>query len=139
MFSDKNKKVLAPLFALFGPMPLFVVERYLPHPAFAEEIFKLLITVMLLKAGKRNLVFISIMCGVFFTLSESIFYLANILIVKNPELFLERIVFTGILHTSTFAYIYLMGRKGRNWLISGFIMNIIIHFLYNYWVLHYFH
>lgn len=139
MFSNRDRKILSPLFSLFGPMPLFLIEKYLPHPSFAEEIFKLLIIIILLKAGKRNLVFIAVLCGVFFTLSESIFYLANILMVKNPQLFFERIFFTGILHVFTFSFLYLMGRRGRAGLIIGFLFNVLIHFSYNYWVLNYFH
>ena len=132
--------ILVLLFSLAAPLPLLVVEKFLPYPFVVEELIKLIFVLILIseeKKLKKNLFPVVVICGILFSISESIFYLLNILALQTYSVFFERIIFTGIVHISTFIIILFFARKKKYWWILGFMIAIIIHFLYNYLMLKY--
>lgn len=119
--------VFAYIYCLFAPLPLGLLEQLLPYPYFIEEIFKF----FLIKSFKGvTKWYFPILCGFIFSISESIFYLANFFQLGNFYLFPMRILLTTILHSFTF-YLFFISKK--NYLLSFLVLflSIIIHYFYN--------
>lgn len=129
-----NKIILVLLFSVTAPLPLLVIEQFLPYPFVLEETFKLIAVVVLLTIphqNKRNLLPVAVLCGLLFAVSESIFYLLNLLPLQMYNLFWQRLLITGILHSLTIGIIFICGKRGTLWLLGGFILAILIHYFYN--------
>lgn len=141
--------ILGLLLALASPLLLLPIEQFLPHPHIIEEAVKLAIVVMIIKSepppgwhavtprtvvsgNKWPYIFLA---GFLFAVSESILYLTNIFSIGNLMLFPKRLLLTGILHTSTVVLMYFSGRKSYLGLVVGFVGAILVHYLFNLWVL----
>ena|ERR1035437_300449 len=134
-----NAISLVLLFSLVAPLPLLIIEKFLPYSFIIEELLSLIFVFILLgvqKDTKRNVLPFVILSGLLFTISEDIFYLVNIFAVSQNVLlvFFQRLFLTGILHIGTILIIYLFARKKRNWWLIGFIIAVLIHFFFNYLV-----
>ena len=124
------------LLALFLPLGLIPIEKMFPYPHVIEELAKALLVLAIYQKEKQldkklfNLVLLS---GLLFTISESIFYLINILNLGDLSMIPKRLLFTGILHCGTIVTMYLLGRKNNiNFAVAVFL-SIIAHYLYNLW------
>lgn len=119
--------LIAYLYCLFAPLPLGLLEQALPYPFIIEELFKY----FLIKFFKDiNKWFFPILCGIIFSISESVFYLANFFQLGNFYLFPLRLLLTTILHSLTFSLLFVVK---KNYWLSFLILflSIIIHYLYN--------
>ena len=122
---------LLPVFAAIAPFILFPIETILPYPALIEEAVKGLMVYVALKLPtniQRSALLVS---AVFFTLSESVLYLFNIVAVGNIFTFLLRLVLTGSLHTLTVAIMFAFARKNQKWIVVGWLIASILHSLFN--------
>ena len=129
--------ILALLFSLTAPLFLLPIERFLPYPHFIEEAVKLLIVLMIIKAARQEKERFTVwvfMAGFLFAVSESILYLMNIFALGNFMLLPQRLLLTGILHTSTMMLMYFLGRKNYAGLAVGFVGAVLIHYFFNLWV-----
>jgi hypothetical protein len=125
------------LLSLIFPLILIPFEMFLPIPYLIEELAKLFIVFLIFRQERedgRNYFMILVTCGVFFTLSETMFYLINIFALGNLLLIPSRLALTGCLHVGTIGLIYLFGKKGGWMLVLGFVAAMLIHFGYNYWI-----
>ena len=121
------------LSAAIAPYFLWFVEYLLPYPYFVEEIAKLILVWLLLgeKVSNKSKIYTAIAMGYMFALTESILYLLNILQGGTLATFVQRLIFTTILHSITFLVILLPGLKKKRYAFLGFFLAIIIHFVYN--------
>ena len=127
--------VLILLFSLVAPLPLLVIEKVFPYPFIIEELIKLIFVFILVTQEnkfKKNMLPFVIISGILFAVSESIFYLINIFASQAFMVFFQRLLMTGIMHSVTILIIYLFTKRRRYWWILGFIIAMIVHFLYNY-------
>ncbi len=122
---------LLPLFAVMAPFILFPIETLLPYPALIEEAVKGILVYFALKLPRniqRNAILVS---AVFFALSESVLYLFNILLVGNLFTFLLRLILTTSLHVLTFMILFAFARKNKKWIVAGWLIASLLHFLFN--------
>ena len=129
---------LIQLGALASPLFLILLEKALPYPYVIEEIVKLFFVTLILgqeKIKKQSLLWYVVLWGGLFAVSETLFYLSNILMLQTYGVFFMRLVYTGILHVATVVIIYLFSKKIQNGWMLGFTLAMIIHFLYNLLVL----
>jgi len=125
---------LALIISLSAPLLLLPVEKILPYPYIIEELLKLGVVFLILKAERRNKINLFrwiVFSGLILTFSESVFYLTNIFALGNFSLFPQRIVLTGTLHMGTMLILYFSIKKGYFRLISGVVAAILIHYFYN--------
>lgn len=116
---------------LFAPFPLLIIEKILPFPFLIEEIFRYWIVK---NTPQKNVWFYPIILGVLFSLSETMLYLVNFFQLGNFDNLLLRIVLTTSLHTGLFILMYYFrSKKTLFWVI--FVNAVIIHYLYNVYVL----
>lgn len=130
-----------PLLALILPLILIPIEKILPYPHIVEELVKLTLVLMIYqkeKQLKKSLLFILLLSGLFFTLSESIFYLINIFALGDLTVIPIRLLLTGTMHIGTLMIMYLFGRKNNVSLLISLYLSISIHFYYNLWSSHFF-
>ena len=123
------------LSSLFAPFLLWPVEHLLPYPYFIEESLKAVIVFFGLnykeKHSGKELIIISILTGIAFTVSETVMYSININSYGDSALFLKRFFLTGLLHTFTFLILIFSGKKRKKHIFFGFLINILIHYFYN--------
>jgi len=115
------------LYCLFAPLPLGLIEQVLPYPYLIEEFFKFF---LIKKNQEVTHWYFPIILGVIFSVSESIFYIANFFQLGNFYLFPLRLILTTILHILTFSLIYFF-RKNRSLSYFSLLLSIFIHFFYN--------
>jgi len=126
--------ILVLLAAIASPLPLIIIEKILPFPFLIEEILKLIAVLILLrqtKIIKRDLLPIAIIVGLLFAVSESIFYLINILSTENFNIFYLRLLLTSTLHMLTIGIIYVLAKRGVIGIVAGLTTAILIHYFYN--------
>jgi hypothetical protein len=121
------------LISLSAPLLLLPVEKLLPYPYVIEEAVKFFVASNLNKNNptKKITYFWAALCGLLFTLSESIFYLVNIFALGDIKLFFYRFAFTGILHTTTILLMLFLLRKGKFAAAAGIVFSVVIHYFYN--------
>lgn len=125
---------MALLASFSTPLFLLPVEKVMPFPYFIEELAKLVIVGVIIKAENRTrriFVVWVILAGMLFTISESIFYLVNIFANGNLLLFPQRIFLTGTLHIFTFLLLYFLGRKNLYLLSVGYFIAVTTHWFFN--------
>jgi len=126
--------IIALLISLAAPLFLLPVEKLLPYPHVIEELLKLVIVFLIYKSAKEtktDLLKWVVIAAVLFTISESVFYLANIFALGNISLFTQRLLLTGTLHLGTFLLLYFSIKKNYFWLAGGVTASILIHYFYN--------
>lgn len=116
------------LYSLFGPFLVWPIEYILPYPYIVEEFFKLLV-VKFTNGNTKSY----ILAGVLFALTETVFYSFNINLFGNLSLFFVRFTATSLLHATTFLIIFKLSKK-ENGLILGFLVSVLIHYLYNRYI-----
>jgi RsiW-degrading membrane proteinase PrsW (M82 family) len=132
------ENVIPLLVSLTAPLLLIPIEKIFPYPHLIEEPTKLLIVLVILtqeKQFRRPLVWVAFLAGVFFTLSESAFYLINIFALGDLSVFPVRLLATGMLHVGTIMLMYAAARKKNLAVLAfAFFLSILIHFGYNLWM-----
>lgn len=121
--------LLIPL-ALFLPYLLLPIEYFLPFPYLIEELAKLPLVSSQRHLSLKTRLFFAVLLGICFSLSESILYLLNPLFFQNPTLFLQRLLLTTPLHSSSLLILTLTKSKHLIWL--GLVTNICLHFSFNH-------
>ena len=116
------------LYSLVGPFLLWPLEYFLPYPYIIEELFKVFV-VKLVKGNVKTF----LLAGVIFALTETILYSININLLGRPTLFLARLISTSLLHSITFLIIFKFSEK-KNAIFIGFLVAVLIHYLYNRYI-----
>ena len=119
--------LLATLYCLFAPLPLGLLEQFLPYPYFIEEVFKYFLIRSFKDVTKW---YFPILYGIIFSISESIFYLANFFQLGNFYLLPLRLLLTTLLHSLTFSLLFVVR---KSYLLSFLVLflSIAIHYFYN--------
>ena len=120
---------LTSLYSAFLPFLLLPIEILFPYPHFVEEVAKFLV---IKYAGTEKFSFaVLVFSGLAFSFTETILYSFNIVKVGGASAFLTRFLYTSALHSATFIIIgyFLYSKKFPK--VTGLIISIIIHFLYN--------
>jgi len=112
------------LAALIGPFFLLVVEKFLPYPYLVEEIFKFF---LVKKPLDTKTVFI---LGLFFSISEAIFYIMNPVYSHRPMAYGIRFMAVTPMHITTLLVMNYFNQKKNLWPI-GLIFAILIHYIFN--------
>lgn len=114
------------LLSFASPLLLMPIEYFLPYPHIVEELTKMLIVRM-----TKGTLLTTVIAGVLFSVSESMFYLMNILEVGDISRFPLRLITVGSMHTITFC-IHFIGRKGgKIGILLAFGVTVMIHYWYN--------
>lgn len=122
---------LLSILALAAPFFLWFPERVLGVPYILEEAAKaFLVSFFPANFPFKKKVVLAVCLGVLFSLSEQVLYIFN-LGSFGQDLFLERLVVVGLMHSLTFTVITISGHKRKVGLILGFILAALIHFFFN--------
>ena len=127
-------EILTPLYALFAPILVWPVELLFPYPYIVEELIKAVIVFFSERdstASSSSKIKLYILAGVFFALSETVLYILNFSAVGRLDYLLIRFVLTSFLHTTTFLVMYASTYKNLKWLPLGFILAVLIHYIFN--------
>lgn len=128
---------ILPLLSAALPLFLWPVEVLLPYPHVVEEVAKLFVVLLILRAGvpDSTKIKLALISAVLFSLSESVLYLFNIFLVGNIQTFFQRLALTIPLHSATFLIILLSALKRRPFIFLGLLLAIAIHYVYNNFLL----
>lgn len=118
------------LYALIGPFLVWPVEYFLPYPFIVEELFKTILVYFIPQKSYKPI----LLSGIGFAISETVLYTLMINSSGNVSLLFTRLLTTSILHSVTFITIYLFGKKNKWLLTVGFIIAVLIHYLYNRYI-----
>lgn len=109
------------------------LESFLPYPYLVEEFIKaILIFPLTRKRGKY--IYLAILIGFFFGLSEAFLYSFNLFLVSSFEFLILRIFSSMFLHTITSIVFYYISRLHKYSFVLALITTIVIHFGYNYYL-----
>ncbi len=120
------------LFSLTGPFLVWPLEILLPYPYIIEELFKSIVVWF----GPKGILSY-IIGGILFAVTETVFYSYNLFSTGEIRLIFIRLLLTGLLHSATFAIIYISTIKNKKLILLGFFAAVIIHFLYNQQIINY--
>lgn len=125
----------ATLIALFGPFIVWPFEFFIPYPFVVEELFKFILVKTIIKntadfSDGFKTVFV---CGLLFTISETVLYILKINAYGDIRLLLTRFISTGLLHTATFVIIFIATKKKHYWTF-GLLTAMLLHYLYNLYI-----
>lgn len=123
---------LAPLAASITPFFLWPIELILPFPFIIEEIAKLILIfpVLLLQSLSKKII-LAVLIGLMFSLSETVLYLSNLLLIGDITTLFQRILVTTPLHIITTLVILISGLKHKTNLILGITIASGIHYIFN--------
>ena len=123
------------ILAASGPFLLWPVERILPYPFLVEEIFKFFLAAIILNASLsfREELGAGIFAGLLFSFSETFFYFLDIFRL-SAGLFFQRLIFTSNLHILTLFLLVFLGQKNKKLLFLGVVLNMAIHWGYNFFI-----
>jgi len=124
---------------LILPMVLIPAVFCIGYSEVIEEIAKtMVILFLILNLPKfKWQIFITIMFGFLFGLSENILYLNNIFQIGNFSIFWQRFFTTIPMHIATSLIILFFGLFGKKFIFVGLLMSIVIHFLFNLLILNF--
>jgi len=119
--------------AVAAPFLLWPVEILFPYPHLLEEVLKLVMVLLILKkpGSFPGKITFGLASGVLFAVSESILYFLIIFQIGQPALFFQRLALTIPLHAITIIVMLLSGLKKKELVIVGFLLAVILHYLYN--------
>jgi|GEM_PF-1673519 len=124
--------LLLPLFSLVAPLLLWPIELFLPYPYVIEELAKAVFVLFLLRINnKKNQIYMSILLGALFALSETALYITNILLSGNTQILFQRLVLTIPLHVLTLTLILILGQKNKWLILLGLLISGLIHYYFN--------
>ena len=126
--------ILTTISGLILPFILLPIIKVTGYSEIIEELAKMLIVLLLVLRipNNRYRIIVSIIFGLLFGLSESILYLNNIFHVGDMAVFWNRLLLTVPLHIVTVLVILLPALKNKKLIILGYILALIIHYLFNY-------
>ena len=112
---------------------LWPLEKILPYPFLVEEIFKFLLAAIILNTSLsfKEKVLGGVFAGLLFSFSETFLYFLDIF-RSSASLFFQRLIFTSALHALTLLLLVFLGQKNKKLLFLGVILNIAIHWSYNF-------
>jgi len=118
-----------------GPFLLWPVEKILPYPFLIEEIFKFFLAAIILNTSSsfKEKIWGGFFVGLIFSFSETFLYFLDIF-RSSAGLFFQRLIFTSTLHTLTLLLLVFLGQKNKKLLFLGVILNIAIHWSYNFFI-----
>lgn len=122
-----------PLLALIFPFLLWPLEHILPYPHIIEELLKAGIVLLILRTKLDSLAQFKhvLLFGGLFALSETAFYMINIMFVGNISTLLLRVIVTTPLHILTLLIIWLATSYHKWLILLGIGVAILIHYLFN--------
>ena len=126
--------LLLPFFALAAPFVLWPIEQLLPYPYIVEELFKGCLVWQIIRSPLRRPVLIVALTGLLFGISETVFYLFNILLFASPDALFNRVIITIPFHITTMVVIYLPTLKNRRYILLGLLLAMGMHYLFNYFL-----
>lgn len=112
------------LFSLIGPFFLLLVENFFNYPYVVEEVYKFF---LVKKPIETKQVFA---VGLFFSISESIFYVFNPVYINNFSLNIQRLLLVLPMHITTLLVVNYFNKKGNLWFV-GLLTAVFIHYLFN--------
>lgn len=118
------------LYSLFGPFLVWPLEYFFSYPYIIEELFKAVLIFLLPQKNWKVFVY----SGIAFALTETVLYSININNYGSIGLMFTRFILTSVLHSFTFLIIYWFNRIDRRLIIVGFIVSVLIHYLYNLYI-----
>ena len=127
-------KFVLPVAAAILPFFLWPIELIFPYPYFVEEFAKGVLILLMLKDidSAAEGVRISLILGLLFAISESVLYIFNIQLVGNLSTFLVRLAVTIPLHSFTSIVIFVFAYTKKVFpLLSGLVIAMVLHFLFN--------
>lgn len=127
--------ILLPLFALIAPFVLWPIELFLPFPHIIEELLKALCVFLLLPLpSRKNQFLLALLVGGLFSISESILYVFNLILVGTVHTVFLRLLCTTLLHIGTLVLMLSLSTINKRLLFVGVILSILVHFWYNQFV-----
>lgn len=124
--------ITLPLFASIAPFLLWPIEYIFPYPYIVEEFWKVLCIPILLSYSPRKIqLFIALLTGFVFALSESVLYVFNIIQNGSFETLIVRLILTTLLHSGTLCLMLGTTYINKKLLPVGLILGIFIHYFYN--------
>lgn len=131
--------IFYPLFLIL-PYIFYLIEKVFPYPHLIEEIGKFFLIYLILKfeeKEKKDYPLIILFGGFLFSLSESFFYLSQIILTGGISLYLMRLLLTFLIHFLTLVIFYLSGKRFYfKGLLLALAVNIIIHYFYNFYLVY---
>lgn len=135
-FSADPAIILVLLVALISPLPIFLLEKFLPYPYIIEELLKAALVLIIIRRPKKTTQIKTILLAAFlFALSENIFYLANFIDGQSLNTFGQRFLLATALHIFTAMIIFFPAQRKRAFIFLGLILAMLIHYFYNQAVL----
>ncbi len=122
---------------LILPVLLIPIVALSGYTEVVEEIAKALVVLFLilkLPSGKMRL-FAGAVFGFLFGLSESMFYLTNIIQLGDFSIFWQRFLFTVPMHITTVLVMAISALRWKWLLIFGFSGAVVLHLLFNNFVI----
>lgn len=118
---------------LLLPLLLFPIIALVGYSEIIEEIAKACVVFFLVfkLPHTRHKISAGILFGFLFGLSESVFYLANIVPAGDFSIFWQRMIWTVPMHMTTVLIIVFSGMKDRTYVLVGTVVATIVHLLYN--------
>lgn len=115
-----------------APFFLWPLEVLLPYPHILEELAKALLVLSFLNVNRlSSKIKLAIAVGVAFALSESVLYLFNVFATGSLRVLWARLALTIPLHAGTTVIILLSAQRDKRFILLGFIMAVVIHYLFN--------
>ena len=119
-----------PVLSLVLPLVALFIERLIPAGYFIEELLKAIL-VYLIPEDSDHKILIGLLVGFLFALTETFIYSTSIFLTGGAKLFATRLLVTALLHTSTTLIMTISRLKTKKFLPLGFLIGVIIHFIYN--------
>ncbi len=121
------------ILALAGPFFLIPLENWSGMDILLEEVFKLILVLILAYyiIDKVVFLFLSFLVGLSFALTENILYLSNFIFSGSVDLFWERFFLTSFLHIGTTIIIAGIIFEKKCLFPVALLINIILHFIFN--------
>lgn len=123
--------MLAPILASITPFILWPIELVFPYPHVVEELSKGVISYLIIRSKTKNPILAAVASGVLFGVSETVFYLFNILPSGNSSTLALRLVTTLPMHVITFVIITVISLKNKYFMPLAVTLTILIHYLFN--------
>ncbi|MBU0648537.1 PrsW family intramembrane metalloprotease [Patescibacteria group bacterium] len=125
--------ILIIISGLILPLILMPIVKIVDYSEIIEEIAKALVVFFLIikLPGLKQKIWLGILFGFFFGLSESIFYLNNIFQLGDLGVFWQRFLLTVPMHVMTVLVVLWFGLKNKKWIILGMMIAIIFHLTFN--------
>ncbi len=130
-------KTICVVAGLILPVLLIPVVRIFGFSEVFEEVAKVLVILFAILPipGLRQKIVWTCVFALSFGVSESIFYLSEIIQSGDLGIFVLRLFTTMPMHIVTALIIFLFAQRGRKCLIIGVLIAIAIHLFYNFEIL----